>query len=324
MDDERASAWLYRRYGGIDVLELGPLARPRPGAADVVVRVVAVALNPKDALFRKGRFKIVSGRRFPKFVGVDFAGEVVAAGARSDLAAGTRVFGALDEWRFVRGTVATVVLAHAEEVAPMPEGLAFTDAASLPLAGLTALQALRDLPAPAVRPGAGWRVVVNGAAGGVGTLAIQIGVALGAEVTAICGSRNLDFCRSLGAGDAFAHDVGDPLAGHTWDVFFDVFGNRSFGAVRRNLSPSGVYISTVPSLVTALDAARTLLSRRRARPVRVKARRGDLVQLAALWRDGKLRPVIDRIVGMAEVPEAFRHLETKHARGKIVVRVCDG
>jgi NADPH:quinone reductase-like Zn-dependent oxidoreductase len=216
-----------------------------------------------------------------------------------------------------------VVLAHAAEVAPIPDGLDFAAAASLPLAGLTALQALRDL----AHVGPGVRVVVNGGAGGVGTLAIQIAAAMGAEVTSISSERNRDLCRGLGASVALAHDGAfrgpgpGPLAGGTWDVFFDVFGNRSLAAVREHLAPDGVYISTVPSVATLLDALLTRFSSRRARPILVRPSRSDLHELGALWQAGKLTPVIDRVVALADVPDAFRHLETKRARGKMVVEV---
>jgi len=314
------TAWQYHRYGGVDVLAIGPLVRPRAGASEVIVRVHAAALNPKDALFRKGRFKPISGRRFPKFPGVDFAGVVVEAGPRAGLAVGARVFGALQEWRFLRGSLASYLVARHDEVAPLADGLPFAQAAALPLAGLTALQALRDLG----HVGAGARVAVNGGAGGVGSLAIQIARARGAHVTAIASARNRALCLELGADEVLAYDEGDPLAGGSWDVFLDAFGNRSFPEVRSQLTPRGIYVSTVPTLRIVADRLRTALVAKRARLVVVRASRPDLLELVALWQSGKLRPLIDRVVPFGAVPEAFRHLETKRARGKIVVEVAAG
>jgi NADPH:quinone reductase-like Zn-dependent oxidoreductase len=310
-------AWQYHRYGGIEVLSSETVAAPRPRGGELVVRVHAASLNPKDALFRKGRFRFISGRSFPKRTGQDLAGEVVDVGPRADLPVGTKVFGALWEFRFGRGSLATHVVVRPEEIAPMPDGLGWEDAAAMPLAGLTALQTFRDL----ADVGPGTRVCVNGAAGGVGSFAVQIAKAMGARVTAVASARNLDLCLGLGADEAVAYDTGDPLAAGPWDVFLDAFGNRSFAAVRRVLGPRGVYVTTVPTGRILVDRVRTAFAAQRARIVVVRARRADLLELAAMWQAGKLRPLLDRVIDWGEVPEGFRHLETKRARGKIVVRV---
>jgi NADPH:quinone reductase-like Zn-dependent oxidoreductase len=302
-------ALVYDRYGGLDVLEEREIVLPPPKPGEIRVRVRAAALNPKDAFVRKGRFAALSGRRFPKLVGVDFAGETDA---------GDRVFGALEEFRYLRGTVAEHVVVPAHEWAPMPASLSFEEAAALPLAALTSLQALRDLGR--VRPGD--RVAIHGASGGVGTAAIQIARALGARVTTTSSADNLDLCRSLGAEEALDRTRG-PLDGGRFEVVFDVFGNLSFAGIQtaRALAPRGVFISTVPSLRILADAARTLASDQRARLVVVRSRRADLDTLRQMVGAGTLEPVIDRVEPFARAVEALRHLESKRARGKIVVRI---
>ncbi len=279
---------------------------PTPHGGEVLVRVRAAALNPKDALFRKGRYRWVSGARFPKQTGVDFAGEVADTGER--------VFGALQELRYRRGTLAQYVAVRQEEMAPMPADVSFEEAAGLPLAGLTALQALRDVAATCP----GDAVCINGGSGGVGTLAIQIARALGARVTSVSSSANTSLCRELGAEETLAYDVDHPWSrSQAYRVVFDAYGNLSFGKVRPALQTGGVYVSTVPSM----SLVRDFLLGRRTRVVVVRSRRSDLSELARLVDAGSLQPVIDRIVDLDQVGDAFQRLESRRTRGKIVVRI---
>lgn len=300
-------ALVYDRYGGLEVLEEREITLPAPKAGEIRVRVRAAALNPKDALVRKGRFSWLSGGRFPKQVGVDFAGETEA---------GERVFGALEELRYLRGTIAEQVVVRANEWAPMPAGLSFEEAAALPLAALTALQALRDLGR--LRPGD--RVAIHGASGGVGTAAIQIARALGAHVTTTSSAHNLELCRSLGAHEALDRTRA-PLDGGRFQILFDVFGDLRFAGSRRALAVRGVFISTVPSLRILAEAARTLASDQRAKLVVVRSRRADLDTLRQMVDAGTLAPVIDRVEPFARANEGLRYLESKRARGKIIVRI---
>lgn len=301
------SAVVFDRYGGLDVLELRDVPVARARAGELHVRVRAAALNPKDALVRKGRFSRLSGRTFPKRVAVDFAGETDS---------GEPVFGVLEEVRYLRGALAEELVCERRECARMPTGLSFEEAAALPLCSLTALQALRDLAH--VRPGD--RVAIHGASGGVGTVAIQIARAFGAHVTTTSSAKNLELCRSLGADDALDYGTGELLR-RSYRVIFDVYGNLSFGQVRHALSPGGTFVSTVPSARILLDTLRTLRSDKRARLVLIRSRREDLETIAGMVERGELRPVIDRVEPFDRHREAFAHLETKRARGKIVVRV---
>jgi NADPH:quinone reductase-like Zn-dependent oxidoreductase len=300
-------AIIYERYGGIDVLRDAEIPDPEPRRGEVLVRVRAAALNPKDALFRKGRFRLFSGGQFPKLTGVDFAGERVDTGER--------VFGALEELRYRRGTLAEKVVARRDELAPMPHDISFEEAAGLPLAGMTALQALRDVAATCP----GDAVCINGGSGGVGTLAIQIARALGAHVTSVSSAANASLCRELGAEETLAYDAGDPWASpRRYRVVFDAFGNLSYYRVRASLAPDGVYVTCVPSLRSVGDRLRG----HRARLVVVRSRRSDLAELARLVHAGMLQPVIDRIVDLGDHADAFRRLESRRTRGKIIVRIA--
>lgn len=307
----RTRALCFDRYGPLSVLGIRELPLDEPRSGEVLVRVRAAALNPKDSFVRKGRFRALSGRSFPKRVGVDFAGEVVRG---EGFAPGDRVYGALEEVTYRRGTVAEHVVMRTREVARMPAKLSFDEAAALPLVAMTALQALRDIAG--LRSGD--RVLLHGASGGVGTIAIQLAKVLGAHVTTTSSARNFELCRELGADETldYAHD--DFLA-RPYRAIFDIFGNLSFDRVRRALI--GTYVSSVPSPRILIDTARTLFAAKRARLVLVRSRREDLDAITALVEQGRLRPVIDRVVPFADAIDGVRHLESKHARGKIVIRV---
>ncbi len=310
-------AILYDRYGARDVLRLGIVADPTAAGSDVVVRVHAAALNPKDALFRRGRFARLSGRDFPKRVGVDFAGIVESVGPRATLAPGTRVFGALQEWRYTRGTLAERVLAHDAEVAALPAGVDFDAGAAVALCGLTSLQALRDLG----HVKAGDVVAIHGASGGVGTLAIPIAKTLGAHVVTTSSARNVPLCRDLGADEALDYAT-QPLQRPRGDVacLFDVFGNLRWDDVKPSLRRGGVLVTTVPSPSAVLHELAARIHGRR-RLVVVRPNRRDLDTLGGWIASGRVRPVLDSVRPLSEVIEAHRVLESKRARGKIVLRV---
>jgi NADPH:quinone reductase-like Zn-dependent oxidoreductase len=313
-------ALVYDRYGRLEVLAFRDVPTPAFGRGEVLVRVRAAALNPKDSFVRKGRFRLISGRSFPKRVGADVAGEVAEVGAGvTGLSSGMRVFGMLEEWTYRRGSVAEYVTLRAHEVAPMPRSLSFEEAAALPLVSLTALQALRDVAG--LR--AGDAACIHGASGGVGTAAIQIAVALGAVVTSTSSARNEELCRSLGARDALDYALDAPFSGaRRYRVVLDAFGDLSLERVRRALNDDASYVTTVPGLQIGKDTLRTLVGAPRARLVIVRARRADLDTVASLVDKGQLHPVIDRVVSFEDAIEGVRHLETKRARGKIVVRIA--
>ncbi len=308
----------YSAYGPIDRLETTELPRPEPRDREILVRVSRAALNPKDALFRKGRFQVISGWRFPKRCGVDFAG-LVETTRSPHFRVGQRVFGMLDELTYRRGTLAEFVACRDHEAAMLPDGVSDEAGASVALVALTAIQALRDIGR--VKPGS--RVLVHGASGGVGTVAIQIARILGGQVDATASSRNLALCRELGASRAWDYaSTGLEESKARFDVVFDVFGNLRFSEIRSALGPHGVFISTIVSAGGLARDALTRLARVQQRVVAVRARRRDLEQVASWMTAGELRAVIDSRFPLERIQEAFAVLESKRARGKIVVEVA--
>lgn len=310
-------ALTYTTYGPLENLAWTNVASPRPARGQLLVSVRCAALNPKDALFRKGRFTLVGGRRFPKRTGLDFNGVVIESRSRA-FSAGDRVYGALDEWTFARGTLAEEVCVTDEEAAAIPDGVGDDAIAGLGLTGLTALQALRDIGR--VRDGA--RVFIHGASGGVGTAAIQIARILGAEVTTTSSAANVGLCRELGAERALDYREEYRAAIGSVDVVLDAFGNLKPASVAPMFRGRGVFISTVPS---AVRIARDVLTRPLGvaeRLVVVKPRRADLETLATWLTEGRLRVVLDSRFPAVRVHDAFRVLESRRARGKIVVEVA--
>jgi len=308
----------YDRYGPASVLAVRDVPRPTPGRGELLVRVRAAALNPKDALVRSGRFRLLSGRRFPMRVGFDWAGEVAEVGAGvTGVVPGTAYYGMLDGWR--GGACAEYLAVSPADCAPAPKGLDPEHAAAVPLAASTALQALRDV----ARLAPGMRVLVNGASGGVGTFAVQLAKLLGARVTTTSSAANQDLCRRLGADEALDYRVTDPLAGgEPFDVVLDLFGNRSFGEARRVLGRGGAYVTTVPKARTFLDVARTTFGSPRARLVQVRPSARDLALIAGWIEEGRLAPVVERVYPLDQIVEAEEHVGSKHVRGKVVIRVA--
>jgi NADPH2:quinone reductase len=316
--DDSMRALVYDRYGDASVLRIGEIPQPALAKGDVLVRVSRAALNPKDAIFRRGKFRRMSGRTFPKRCGCDVAG-VVAETRSPHFRSGQRVFGCLQEWTFSRGTLADLVVCRDHEIALLPEAVSFEDGAAIALAGLTALQALRDV-AILKR---GQRVLINGASGGVGTPAIQLANIFGAEVNTLSSAENKPFCADLGAQHAWSYSDDAWKGAAPFDVVFDVFGNMKFENVESLMSARSSFVSTVPSIGRLVRDWLTRLSRKRERLVVIRPRRADLTILGELLVERKLRAVIDSRFSLAEFREAFARLESKRARGKIVIAVDD-
>jgi NADPH:quinone reductase-like Zn-dependent oxidoreductase len=311
-------AALYDRFGPPDVLRIGEVADPSPRRGEVLVRVRAAALNPKDVLVRAGKLRLASGRRFPKRVGWDWSGEACAIGPGvRDVRVGDELYGMIQAMR--AGACAELAAVKASECASKPPSLSFEEAASLPLAAQTALQALRDV----ARAAPGMRLLINGSSGGVGTFTIQIAKILGLHVTTTSSGENVAACRELGADEALDYTAVDALGtGERYDVIFDVFGNRRYRQARRALRPGGTYVSTVLRAHVFAAIARSLMSSTRARLVVVRSRRRDLETLAAWVEAGRLRPRLDSVHALEAIAAAEERMASKHARGKVVVRIA--
>jgi NADPH:quinone reductase-like Zn-dependent oxidoreductase len=315
------------RFGPPEVLELRDLPLPEIEPHQVLVRVHASSVNPAEWYRVNGPFFIRvlgEGLRRPKVpaVGSDVAGTVEAVGADvTTLEPGDEVFGtAVGAW-------AEYAAAREIRIVRKPPSVSFEDAAAAPIAGLTALQALRDHGA--VQPGQ--KVLINGASGGVGTYAVQLAKVMGADVTAVCSTRNVELVCSLGADRVVDYAQEDFTRGaERHDVMLDVVGSRPFGAFARVLTPdAAVVVIGAPMSAKGLGPLKHLIgtrlksigSSRRVRVFIAKVNTDDLEVLGRHLADGTIRSVIDRRYPLAEISEALRHLGTTHARGKIVVTV---
>jgi len=321
-------AIVHTRYGPPDLLELTDVAQPVPGDGQVLVRVHAASVNPLDWHTVRGEpyfLRIGNGLRRPnrRELGVDLAGQVTAVGPNVvQLQPGDDVFGC------AYGAFSEYACGEADKLAVKPTQLSFEQAAALPVAALTALQGLRDKGG--IR--AGHRVLIIGASGGVGTFAVQIAKAFGAEVTGVCSTEKLDLVRSLGADHVVDYSREDFVAsGHRYDLILDSIGNRSLAECRRAMTrqgslvvigaPGGRWLAGLSRFGAAL-----LLSpfvSQRLRPFVARITQEDLVAIRELVEAGRVAPVLDRTYALGDTPEALRYLEAGHARGKVVIRVAE-
>jgi NADPH:quinone reductase-like Zn-dependent oxidoreductase len=304
------------RYGGPEVLRQATVPRPTPTRGQVLVRTRFVGVNPKDVIVRKGKFQIATGKKFPLIVGHDIAGEVVEAGLGADLAEGDVVYGMIND--FAGRGYAEYAAVDGGQLAKAPSSIELRVAAAVPLAAQTALQALRD----DAQVKSGDQVLINGASGGVGVFAVQIAKILGAHVTAVCSHRNVDLVTQLGADRVIDYTNTELVdLEERFDAIFDVFGNYRFDKLEHLLTPRGTYVQTVPSARIFKDVARTFVRRKRAKLVIVKSRRAQLDWLRQQIDAGSLRVVVDRSFSLADAAEAHKYMETKRARGKVVLEV---
>ena len=309
------------RYGSAEVFRIGELPLPEPGRREVRIAVRAASVNPIDWRIRSGSLRLVYPIRRPAVLGFDAAGVVDAVGEGVEgLSIGDNVYTRLDTR--AGGAYGEAVVTPASAVARMPEGLGFEEAASLPLAALTAIQALRDVAG--VRAGA--RVLINGASGGVGTLAVQIARAMELRVTGVCSGRNAEFVESLGAGRVIDYTKQDfTREGSYWEVIFDAAATRGFGHCRRALASGGTYVTTVPGPGVAAWMAAGLPGRlvgaKRAAFILMRPSGDDLRVLADWVASGAVRPILDSTFPLDRIAEAHRRSESKRARGKIVISI---
>jgi NADPH:quinone reductase-like Zn-dependent oxidoreductase len=320
-------AAVHRCYGSPEVIRLEDLPKPAPAANEVLVKIHAASVNPLDWHTLRGEpylMRLDAGFGSPKDIqlGVDYAGTVEAVGKDvTRFRPGDEVFGGTG-----RGSLAEYVSVPAEgALALKPANITFEQAAAVPVAAITALQALRD--EGGVRPGK--KVLINGASGGVGTFAVQIAKSLGAVVTGVCSTRNLEMVRSIGADHVIDYTKEDFTRGERrYDVIIDNVSSGSMLDYERALEPNGIVV-----IVGSTDKGRWLgalksplkamvlspFVSQESRKFFARLSRKDLAVLGELMQSGKLNPVIDRRYRPEEIPEAIRYVEKGHARGKVVV-----
>ncbi len=310
-------AAVFNVFGSDEVLQIVDVAPPSPKDDQVLVRIRAAAVNPKDTFIRKGRFAALTGSHFPMQSGFDFSGEVVEGGEASGFEKGDPVFGMLDGWN--GGTCAQYITVKPLQLGRKPENLSFEEAAALPLVSLTALQALRD----EARIDAGFRVCINGAAGGVGSMAVQIAKRYDAIVTAISSEANHAMVNELGADHCIDYNKEEiAQSGQQFDIFFDVFGNQLFDKVKPILTPHGTWVSTVlrPEVGEAVERTKASTGRK-AKLVIVRSDNSDLALIRQWAEAGLIKPVIHDIYPLSDIAKAHRQQESKHTRGKLVIAI---
>ena len=321
-------AAIYTSYGPPDVVHIADVEKPAPKDDEVLIKVRAASVNPLDWRLMKGKPRAVGiMARLLKMPigrpGVDFAGEVEAVGSKvTQFKPGDPVFGGC------RGAFAEYATTREKSIVTKPDSITFEQAASINVAGLTALQGLRDKG----KLQAGQKVLVNGAAGGVGTFAVQIAKSFGAEVTGVCSARNLEMVKSIGANAVIDYTKEDfTNLPQRYDLILECVGNKSFSACRRVLNPNGKLVlvggphdpSTIGLLALPIKAlGSSLFSDRKVVMFIAKSSQDDLTLLGELIATGKLEPVIDRCYSFNEVPDAVRHVEEGHAQGKVIIDVA--
>lgn len=315
-------------YGSPDVLRLEEVEKPVPGAGEVLVKVHATSVNAGDwRVLRASPFlvRLAFGLFKPKIsiLGADIAGVVEATGPGvTQFKVGDRVFGDISQYGF--GGFAEYACVPEEPLALMPSVLSYDDAAAVPVASVVALQALRD----AGKLLAGQRVLIYGASGGVGSFAVQIAKYMGAEVTAVCSSGNMETVCALGADHAIDYTREDALStGDCFDLILAANGSRSIFDYRRALSPNGIYVMSGGSMAQLLQTLLlgsflSMTGSRKLRNFLVRPNGKDVAFVAGLIEAGLIRPIIDRRYTLAEVPLALHYLEEGHARGKVIISVA--
>jgi NADPH:quinone reductase-like Zn-dependent oxidoreductase len=321
-------AAVYRCYGSADVVRIESLPRPIPADHGVLVRVHATSVNPLDWHYMRGEpyfMRASSGWGAPNdtLLGTDFAGVVEAVGKRvTRFKPGDEVFGGGDG-----GFAQYLRIPENATLARKPTNLTFEQAAAAPVAGITALQALRDQG----QLKAGQKVLINGAGGGVGTFAVQIAKALGAEVTAVTNGGSLALLRSLGADHVIDYNQEDfTLRPERYDLILDLSGNHPMSAYRRVMTPDGTYViagdtskgswaGPIGAFAKAFIVSKFV--KQKLVPFIAKLNQADLASLADMLQAGKVKPVIDRQYPLEQIAMAIRYQETGHARGKVVVTV---
>ncbi len=316
-------AIVFERYGPPEAMSIREIEKPAVRDNEILVKVHAAAVNPQDWHCLRGKpflaRLMVGGLLKPghQVLGSDVAGGVEAVGdSVTAFKPGDEVFGLSSK----HGSFAEYIsLSKSSLVATKPDGLSYEESAAVPMASVMAVMGLRDKGK--VKPGD--RVLINGASGGIGTFAVQIAKAFGAEVTGVCSTRNLELVSSLGAERVIDYTQEDFTQGaEHYDVIFDVVAKRTFAECQRVLTSNGIYVTTTISVGLLLQSLWVALtSGKRLKPMLQRPTTADLAVVKELIEAGAVRSVIDRRYSLAEVPEAIRYVERGHARGKVVVTV---
>jgi NADPH:quinone reductase-like Zn-dependent oxidoreductase len=311
-------AIVFDRYGSARELQYREVEKPTAKANELLVRVCASSVNPVDWKTRQGYLQLLSGFNFPKIVGSDISGVVVEVGREvTKFQPGDEIYTFLNP--LAGGACAEYATAPESTTAIKPQNMTHVEAAAVPIAGLTALQSLRDLGE--IR--AGSKVLINGASGGVGTFAVQIAKAMNAEVTGVCSAKNAELVKDLGADivlDYAQNDFTKQI--EKYDTILDAVASKTFAECENVMQPEGVYISTLPNFEIFLPLFTSwFLPGKKAKLVLANPSSKDLGTLRDLIEAGKVRSIIDRTYNLAEAAAAHEYSETGRAVGKIAIAV---
>ena len=318
-------AVVYEKYGSPDVLQFEEVEKPTPKDDEVLIKIHAAAITAGDAIVLKGEpfvTRFATGLQKPKntIPGKEMAGRVEAVGGNvTQFQPGDEVYGDLSVAGW--GAFAEYVSVPESAIALKPANLTFEQAAAVPESAVVALQGLRDKGK--IQPGQ--KVLINGASGGVGTYAVQIAKAFGAEVTAVCSTRNTDMVRSIGADYVIDYTQEDfTQNGHRYDLILAANGYHPISDYRRALSPEGIYVATGGSMAQSLQATMlgpfiSMTGSKKMGGMMVKPNQDDLLHLKELLEAGKVVPVIDKCYPLNEIADAFHYIGEGHAQGKIII-----
>ena len=306
------------KFGNSDVFEVQDIKTPVPRKDEVLIEVYASSINPVDYKMRNGNWKFIFGSNFPIVLGFDVAGKIVECGSSiSKFKVGDDVWGRITNK--YGGAYAEYALAKEIVISNKPTNLSFTDAASIPLAAGTALQALRDYG----KIKTGSHVLINGATGGVGQFAIQIAKIFGAEITAVSSSIHKEFINQL-EPDHWIDYRKESFTNHCnkYDIIFDVAGKETFLSTHKSLKKNGIYITSLPRpKVLAHKLFSTFTSGKKVKAFFMKPSSKDLLFLKEKAESGELTPHVDSIFGLDEIARAHEYAETSHLKGKVVIQV---
>jgi len=309
-----------RKYGAPDVLELINLDRPKIKDNQVLVEVYASSVNPVDWKIRKGMLKLFMRKKLPCVLGGDISGRILEVGKKVKFyRVGDEVYGKVDIIK--NGAYAEYVATSEDHIALKPQKMNFEEAATLPLAGLTALQALRNMG----QIKKGMNVLINGCSGGVGSFALQLAKAFDCKVTGVCSERNVEFANELGADRVIDYKKENILdIQEEFDIFFDVVGNSEYSNVKHLLQRGGVYVTTLPSFnILLLGSIHNMVSSRKMKKIFVQESKKDLELLANLVDDGLIKTHIDKTYDIAKVAEAHQYSESGRVVGKLSLKIAE-
>ncbi|MEG4117608.1 NAD(P)-dependent alcohol dehydrogenase [Microcoleus sp. N9_B4] len=306
----------FDRYGSAEELQYRELSKPIAKSNELLVRVRASSVNPVDWKIRQGHLQLLTGYNFPRIVGSDISGVVVEVGREvTKFQPGDEVYTFLNPIN--GGACAEYAVVPESDAAIKPKNITHTEAAAVPIAGLTALQSLRDLG----QLQSGNKVLINGASGGVGTFTVQVAKAMNAEVTGVCSAKNRELVKSLGADFVLNYaEIDFAQQSDKYDIILDAVGTRTFAECEKVLQPEGVYISTLPSLENLAPMLTSwFISDKKAKLIVANANTSDLGALRELIESDQVEPIVDRTYSLAEVAAAHAYSETGRAIGKIAI-----